>query len=689
VYLSGLRTPPEFDQNNFLEPDGTQRRYGTYDNAIWTQEFNKYNLKLNRFVHSSQLSWDAYKGGDLDVALRGQFNIDRYDQISEEKRAVGSASSLNRLGYLGEIPFNSQNTNIDLSANFRYKFTSDISAELVLGSQAVDFEQNYTQTQANTILPFTEALDAAPSQTGISRQFKSRYVGIFGQLTASLFDRLNVTIGLRRDGASTFGEFNQFALFPKAGISYTLSRESFMEGLKGTIDNVKIRASYGESGSPTQPTPYATNSLYTPQGLPASYYSTFSSRLNRSGIVNSVNGGALQDIIPERLIEREVGLEVGFLNNRVNLEFNYYFQSINEMILQFEIPPSTGYNNFLRNAARMTNQGFELGITANVVNINNFSWNASLNYSRVVNRVISTAGRPFISLGGFINAIAKEGEALGIMQGRGWLRDTDGRIVYSGERIVVNNDGNAIRRNGRVLRDGTSLTEDERKNGAAGAVIGVDEINDIANGGALANLIGAPAQDASLIDNLADPNPAFTLGIRNDFRIMKNLSVGILLDGIFGATYYSATPFALQRFGTAGITRDREDAWTNFDGQPVTVRRAATIRGYSFTAGQQANRAVFYRDFQDAFNIDEPAMSDATFFRLRELSISYSFDELKQFGIGTVSVQVVARNLLTFFSKYTGYDPEVTSFGNSSVRGQDWFQVGQVRSVRVGLGVNF
>jgi hypothetical protein len=465
-----------------------------------------------------------------------------------------------------------------------------------------------------------------------------------------------------------------------------------MEGLKGIVDNVVIRAAYGESGSPTQPDPYATNFLYTTGGITASFArGTWSNRLGFAGINASTVGGATQDVRPERLVEREIGLNLGFWNNRINVEANYYVQTIFDMIVSFPVPISTGYNSVLRNAVSMTNQGFELAIQGTILNTPEVTWNATINYTRFNNVVNSLSGAAPISLGGF-TGIAEPyvnvGQPYGALLVPGWLRDQNGNIVRSGRTWVQ------VDANGNMVRDANNRVISVAPNSPNSRLVvsGAFSTRDVANNGAIAGLIGAPVQDAQPIFGAANPYPAYTLAVRNDFRILKNLSISILFDGVFGNQIFNGTQGGLINFGTWGPTRDREEP-AFFEGEPIIVDPARTtpltLFGVTYQPGQQVQRTVLYRGFLSGFIIAEPHIQDGSFLRLRDVTIQYNWDILKDFGISQVTFIFSGRNLATFFKSYTGYDPEVNTFGNSNARGIDWFQFAQIRSLRFGVQLTY
>ncbi len=186
----------------------------------------------------------------------------------------------------------------------------------------------------------------------------------------------------------------------------------------------------------------------------------------------------------------------------------------------------------------------------------------------------------------------------------------------------------------------------------------------------------APRQATNMI--LGDPNPAYTLSWRNSFTILTDWTVTFLFDAVENFKVWNGTKGALYNFGTAGDTRDRNDPWFNQDGQPVIDN----------TTGKQVTKEEYYREYGNGFNINEPFIEDGSFIKLREASVSYRWDGLRDWNISSVIFTLTGRNLLTI-TKYTGFDPEVNTFSLAEGRGFDYFTLPQVRSIRFSVSVNY
>ena len=676
ILLSSLRTPPEFDNKNYLYPDGTQRRYGTYDNPIWTQHFNKFRSEINRFLHATDLKWQP-----LDwLSLDGRVGLDKYEYINKERLAVGSAASPNRQGSIDESRISHSQMNLDFGINAQNRWLEDqLFTTLVLGSQTIWIDRSANSASATSTLPFFDEINAGATKDASSSKYKKQVVGLFAQLTATWLDRLSLTLALRRDGSSAFGESQQFHYYPKVGFSYQLHKEGYFDALRGIFSSARIRGSWGEAGSPTLPDAYQTNFLYGTAGFfdPWGRATTAS----RSGFIGIKPGGGTssasfivagaKDILPELTIEKEAGLDLGFWDDKISLEFSYYHQAIFDMILNVPVPTSTGYDQQLKNAAEMWNEGFEISLRATPFASESFTWSTMINYSQNKNLVtklsISPVQKPtdVITLGGGfvgIQNVAMVNQPLGVFYGYGWLRDVNGNIVYSGEYIKTDENGAWVRdANGRV----TKTTKDDPN-----AFLLEDDYD--------LPLIGSPIQDPNQ-QIIGNSNPDFLFSWRNDITLFKDFSISFLFDAMIGFDVWNGTRGALYNFGTHKDTEDRDEPWFNQDGKPV-------INVSDPNNPVQAKKILYYRNHSNGFFINEPHIQKASYIKLRELTFEYRWRGLESWNINALAINFSARNLFKI-TDYQGYDPEVNTFSAAEGRGFDYFTLPQVRSYRIGLSI--
>jgi outer membrane receptor protein involved in Fe transport len=321
--------------------------------------------------------------------------------------------------------------------------------------------------------------------------------------------------------------------------------------------------------------------------------------INRIGLVH-LGAAGNPNLKPERQREYEIGFDAGLFQDRIGLAFTYYNQYITDLLLTRPFPPSSGYASVLDNVGELSNHGIEVQINTRNVDEQNFGWNTTLNFSRNRNKVEKLAGSPFTE--GYNNYVA-EGYALGVWK----LFD--------------------------VKRD--------------------------ANGNVITDEVGPVRTDSTVV--MGDPNPDFQASLRNEFRLGRNLTANVLLDGVFGHDVWNQTVRIMDIF-SAGPLYDQL-----LKGE-ITQAYRARIQG-----------------------ITGEYLEDASFVKLREISLSYLLPAsfVDRLGFNTLSLEIAARNLYTF-TDYSGYDPETNMFGTSTVaRGTDFATYPNPRTFSFGVRAGF
>ncbi|MGB6153155.1 MAG: SusC/RagA family TonB-linked outer membrane protein, partial [Pricia sp.] len=190
--------------------------------------------------------------------------------------------------------------------------------------------------------------------------------GYFGQIEGNYKDQFIATVGYRLDKSSRNGDTDKFYGFPKASLAINVANFDFWS--LESVSQLKLRAAYGETGSP------------------ANFGATFTS-LGASNIGGNIGQSVLGtkgdvDVEPETSAEFEVGFDLGLFDNRVALEATYYDKSVSDLILTRALPASSGFTQETTNLADLTNKGIELALRADILNSENFRWNTALQWFR-------------------------------------------------------------------------------------------------------------------------------------------------------------------------------------------------------------------------------------------------------------------------------------------------------------------
>lgn len=225
-----------------------------------------------------------------------------------------------------------------------------------------------------------------PSSSKRSEGFNS----YFGRLNYSLMGKYLLTVTGRYDGSSKFGEENRFGFFPSAALAWRVSDEGFFSEIDA-ISNLKLRASYGETGNSAIP-------HYSDQQGLSNYSYVFNGGL-ASGIGNS-GSLANQALKWERTIQYDLGVELGLFEGRVALEVDFYNKETTDMLFNAPVPITTGFpGGSFQNIGSMENKGVEL--TLNTVNVrtSDLTWRTTFNISMNKNKVLKLSGGSDIQQG--------------------------------------------------------------------------------------------------------------------------------------------------------------------------------------------------------------------------------------------------------------------------------------------------
>ena len=230
-------------------------------------------------------------------------------------------------------------------------------------------------------------------------------------------DRYLLTGTFRADGSSRFTN-DKWGYFPSIAAAWNVSNEAFMQPLKDKISDLKIRASYGVVGNQNI-NPYST------LGLMSSLLYNFGGTSNYTGYwVASV---ATPDLTWEKTKQFDFGFDLGLLNNRITLSFDYFNKRTTDALMRKSSPDYLGGVTYYVNAGEISNKGFDIAVTARIFQTQDFSWTTTLNGTFLKNEVVKlVADDPFIPgqnpFQGKVEyaTIAKEGEPIGAFYGYKW-----------------------------------------------------------------------------------------------------------------------------------------------------------------------------------------------------------------------------------------------------------------------------
>ena len=273
-------------------------------------------------------------------------------------------------------------------------------------------------------------------------------ISFFGRVNYVLSDRYMFTGTVRRDGSSRFGANHKWGIFPSAAFAWRLSEESFMEGTRNWLDNLKLRVGYGITGNQDGIGEYRSLSLMGTGG--GAYYDQATDSWKQSyGITQNPN----PDLKWESTAQTNIGLDVAFLG-RFNMTIDAYIKKTSDLLYTYDVPqPPYLYDRMLANVGDLSNKGIEFTLGANIINKQDFTWNANLvlahnkqTLERLSNDIYQTDEVPsgslhgLTGLSGVFTQLLKEGYAVGTFWGPKHLGiDEEGKFI-----LERDDEGNVI-----------------------------------------------------------------------------------------------------------------------------------------------------------------------------------------------------------------------------------------------------
>ncbi|MDP2069549.1 MAG: SusC/RagA family TonB-linked outer membrane protein [Lutibacter sp.] len=657
VMLGLLRTATTFDNSAGYEfPDGTQRNYrngGGYDNPYWVSNNVKFEEDVNRFTGG--VNFNIKFSDFFNIGYNG--GVDWYSRRYIDQYKIGSRG--NPLGYLGEFQSYSRTFNSDLLFNFQKEFSEDFNAKLTLGNNFYgSFSKNLFGDADGLSIPDFYQLSNSATNTTSSGESQQRTMAVFADLQLAYKNMLFLGLTGRNDWATTMPEANDDAFYPSASLGFIFTE---IEGLKNNsiLSFGKLRGSVARTANIAGP--YNTSNYYNATSTADGWTSGVNFPYAGQTGFQVTSGLGNPDLKHETQDSWEIGTDLRFFKNRFGVDFTYFSNKNTDLLMSVPIAPSSGFTSVFLNAASMESKGIEISVTASPVKNENFTWDILANFTKFTNKVTSLAeGVDNISLpGGFTvpQVRAVVGREYGSVFGEDWYRDENGRVL-------INDDPTDS------YRDGYPMT-----NSKQGLVA------------------------------IGDTKPDWTANMTNTFNY-KNLSFSFLIDVKSGGMMYNGTAFAMNYFGTSERTGNREVYYTPQGTIDFSTTPAGNIKVFDGVYGHvDANGNGVSSGVTNVTPIVEDqrwfqgqgsnfgggpsvaAMEDASWVRLRDISISYTFPKISE-TIKDLNIYVSGKNLW-IDTPYSGVDPETSLSGAGNGQGMDYFNSPGSKSYVVGVKMTF
>lgn len=456
------------------------------------------------------------------------------------------------------------------------------------------------------------------------------------------FNRKYVFNGsVRVDGASPFAKNKKYGVFPAVAAAWNLNEEEFMKGL-GWLTNAKIRGSFGETGS----------QAINPYSSLAQYGNAFYQTGTGNGSVNTVlfpNTLPNSNLSWERTKQFDLGIDFSVIKNIINISFDYYNKTTEGLLQPRQLPGQSGFVSVTDNYGSIRNRGVELTVGANIINNTGFNWTSKLTVSHN-NNILLNLGEitapQYVSLAGNL-----QGGVSGILQAG------KGLGLFYGERII------GLVQSGDIVG---GVPKYPYPGAASDQIAGQWKFDDINKDGKI-----DVTNDRTV---LGKATPDFTFGWNNDISY-KNFGMNLFFTGSYGNDVLNLTGFYLNN-GSPNFSEiffNQTEDWYKNRWTPANPTNDQRYPGIQ--------KRIPFTDINSAM------VENGSFLRLKSATVYYNIPSNKI--IKNARIFVTGTNLFTI-TKYTGFDPEVSAYGQSLLQqGIDYGSYPSNKTFTIGFSTNF
>jgi TonB-linked SusC/RagA family outer membrane protein len=510
---------------------------------------------------------------------------------------------------------------------------------------------------------------ADPNVTAINPD--NKLSSFFGRVNYDYKGKYLASATFRADGSSKFAPGNQWGYFPSAALAWRISNEQFMTNANKWVSDLKLRASYGESGNNRISDNAWQKSFSVGTG---SLFNTGNETTPTTFLVpNSILSNPM--LKWETTITRNIGLDFGLFKNRLSGSFEVYRNTTQDLLVKATIPANTGYTSQWQNIGQISNKGLEIVFNGVIIEKKDFrltaSFNIGINKNRIdklgVTKSWQQSSNWVTSDGPTGDYLVKEGEQVGLMYGY----VTDG--MYSFDDFTYATGKYTIK---------PGVPNDLATVGPGFTGPGSLKLKD-QNGDGLVN----DAFDKVVIGNA---NPKHTGGFNLTAQI-KGFDFSAFFNWVYGNDIYNANKILFTTFQGTRLYKNILNVM-NSDSRFVNISRetGAVVTDPTQLADLNKNATMWSATMGKAI-LHSWAIEDGSFLRLNNLTIGYSLPRslLSKIKLEQLRIYATVYNLWTW-TNYTGYDPEVdTQRATPLTPGVDWNAYPRSRSFNLGINVTF
>lgn len=607
---------------------------GGNDNPYFIVYENLNGYNRDRLTGSVQLNWEI----NSNFNIMGRTGIDYYGETRESRSAFSSRRFPQGAYSLSNTFFKEQNT--DFLATYKNNLNDDWFISVSAGANRMDQSGNNSTLATNQLVNpgvynIANAVAGTVQNLSTTDKWKKRINSVYGMGQVAYKNYVFLDLTARNDWSSTLPTGSNSYFYPSASLSVLLSDMLRLEQ-SGKISYIKLRGNISQVGQDVSP--------YT-------LYNVV--RLTSWGDENIANQeGSLKNnkLKPEISTSFEVGTDLRFFGGRLGLDFTYYNTQIKNQVMNISTTVASGYGSRAINAGKIQNRGIEISLSGTPVQ-GAFTWDVAANFSRNRNKILELIdGVDEINVGGGegINYYARVGYELGDMYARTWKKVPDG--PHAGEPWLAEN--------------------------------------------------GAYQRENEFV-KIGNYNPDFMIGFTNTFHY-KGFTLSALIDWRQGGDFYSYVAKNLISDGRTEATIFGRDAaagglsWVDANG---TQRNdGMKLHGYIQQADGSFALSEFVTDPESYYgeyywSYNERSTFDATYVKLREVSLDYSFDKktIQKLPITNLTLGLWGRNLYSWTAADQGFDPEssMTFTAGTITPGVGGWSLPNTRTYGIKIGVSF
>ncbi|WP_291864881.1 SusC/RagA family TonB-linked outer membrane protein, partial [Maribacter sp.] len=551
-------------------------------------------------------------------------------------------------GISGSID-NQRNRNFSTVNTLNYKKTfNDHSINALIGATLNIRKSNRTLVRYIDIPQYLEGLGINSLDGGtlddsndINGDDESRIFSLLSRVNYDYKGKYLFTASLRRDASSNFPEKNRVGYFPSAAVSWNADRESFINKL-GVFSQLKFKAGYGKTGNDRIPSSARFEFL---TDIDASYF--FNGETIQGQRPTSF--GANPNLFWETTEQYNVGVDMGFFNDRISFGVETYQKDTNDLLINADTALSQGFESVWTNTGQVRNRGLEISLNTTNISSKDFKWTTSFNISFNQNTIVSLPdGKPIFGRPNYYSRLStnqflvEEGQSLGNMYGY----VSDGVYQISD---FENYDSTASM---HTLNFGEPSYKSHQP--------GDEKFKDLNGDGQITS------GDKTIIGNAL---PKHFGGLGNTFSY-KNFQLSTFFQWSYGNDILNANRLVFESMSVPNQNQlaSTLNRWTP-ENQDTDLHRAG---------GQ---------GFED---VSSRVIEDGSYIKLKTVNFSYNFSKntLEKLKLNSLELFLSGQNLITW-TEYTGFDPDVSVASSLITPGIDYSAYPKHRTISLGLNVSF